>query len=338
MTANNHTQLDTVETTAFSNLPTNYREYRARHCEAELLRAESVYSHIDFSAKKSRSEKLKECRTLAWFARHSDTGEVRIISNACKLRWCPICSKAKQYYIQDVVCNWIKSLKHPKFMTLTMKHTDAPLDHQIKWLYKHFRLFRQGRAIAKYFKGGIWFFQLKISDKDTRFHPHLHVILDSEFIPKELLSLEWQKQTKTSKIVDIRAIFNVSKIADYVSRYCARPANLMDYSFEKAIEIVTVFHGKRLCGTWGSAKRLSLTGMKTTDRYKWVKVGRWKDVLAQSKFSDKAKYIIHCWQTGEPAVSDLKIGDYHQDDNPWIGRAPPNLGIEDINFNWESFK
>jgi len=338
MAAKNDSSVHPVETTASRHLPPDYQTYRRRSCETEWLRTEWLYSSIDETEGTARLDKLRECRKFAWFARNKHTGLVRVMSNACKLRWCPVCAKARTMHLMTQVGNWLHDVSNPKFATFTMQHTDAPLSHQIKWLYSHFRRFRQRKAIKPYIRGGIWFFQLKRSENSAQWHPHLHCILDADFIPQALLSAEWLAQTLTSSVVDIRAVRDVEKVAEYVARYCARPAQLSEFNDQDCIEIFSVFHGRRLCGSWGSGRLAELTSQPTEDRFDWLKIGSYKKVVAMQDTSARAKRIISCWLSQEPIEDGIKIRDLDEQMNGWIGRAPPDVGIEDLDFNWKGFE
>lgn len=327
-----------IETTAFEKFPANYQEYRKRNCSPEFERTKSIYQLVDSAEGSSRAEKLLSCRHIAWFARAISDGTVKVISSSCRQRWCPICSQAKSFQIREQVKNWLASVSAPKLCTFTMKHTTAPLAHQITWLYKHFRLFRQRKKIKPYIQGGIWFFQLKKSSTDNLWHPHLHCLLDSKFIPHSVLSSEWFKQTLTSDVVDIRVIRDPDDVADYVARYCARPAKLTDFTVKEGVEIVTVFHGRRLCGSWGTGKNAELSKKFVAEKSDYEKIGNWSLVVKRARFSIVARAILKAFKTGSVIPRGICIVQDPDSDEVWTGREPPDIGIEDCNFNWRSFK
>jgi hypothetical protein len=337
MTADESTSVHHIETSAAPTLPIDYRNWKSRHCESELLRTEILYQAVDITAGKSRVEKLRECRSVAWFARHMDTGKVRVISNACRLRWCPICSNARSMFLVGQVHEWLKTVKKPKFLTLTMKHTNASLEHQIKWLYAHFRKFRNSRKLLDSMHGGIWFFQLKRSKGSNEWHPHLHTVIDAEYIPQAELSQLWKATTGTSSIVDIRAVRSASKVAEYVSRYCSRPAKLSDFDEKEAIEIFTVFHGRKLCGTWGTGRKVSLRRPVCTDKDKWVRIGSWRAVIAQKDTLPRAKALIRAFMTNSEFPPGIVITEEKSIIEQYEASIIPSVGIEDLHGNFEEF-
>lgn len=286
-----------IETTACKPPPSSYQEFRRSKCEDEWQRTVELYSHIDSTEGSHRTDALGNCRTFAYFARNKESGKVRVISNACRLRWCPLCAAARSRNLQLTLQGWLESKKNPKFLTLTLKHSSAPLEHQVRFLYDHFRKFRQRLAIRKLVRGGIWFFQVKRSLKTGQWHPHLHCAIDSDYVPQSLLSSEWYKQTLTSDIVDIRVIRDAENTAGYVARYASRPAKLSDYKFNDSIEIFTVLHGRRLCGTWGTGKQMSLRPSKVSEASDWQKIGDYSTVVKRSVSIRSARKVLEAWQS-----------------------------------------
>lgn len=336
-TATVSTSVHTIETSVNRDPQTSYREWRSRFNPAELEATSRMYAELDIAEGTVRWQRFQECRKFAYFCRHKETGKVRVISSACRQRWCPICSQARSKYLSIQVESWIDKVKNVKLATLTMKHSTAPLSHQIKWLYHHFRQFRLRKEIRKKWHGGIWFFQLKRSKKTEEWHPHIHCVIDGDYIQQKKLSEIWQAQTGNSSIVDIRAIKQAGTVAEYVSRYCARPAKLSEYSDKEAIEINTVFHGRKLCGAWGTAKVVSFRHPRTKDSDKWQRIGSWKAIVTQLKTSFRALSVWKAFITNKSIPCLITIGN----ESPFSVNNSlslvPTVGIEDVNGNFEEF-
>lgn len=297
--AESPTQLDAVETTVNLTADVSYRSFRVASCLDELEATKELYAKIDSADNKSRSSALEECRKYAWFARNVETNRVHVVSNSCRLRWCPICSKARTSYIINNLSPWMMNRKVTRFMTLTMKHTDASLSDQIARLYSCFRTLRKHKWFKKHVSGGIWFFQVKLSPNRQNWHPHLHCIITGKYIPKMELSKLWLKITGNSKIVDVKMVRDPSDTATYVARYSARPAQLRHYHLALRIEIFAAMHGRRLCGSWGVAKGVSLSPPTSVESTKFVKLGSWSQVQHLRHSDIDAKTIYDCWIHGE---------------------------------------
>jgi hypothetical protein len=247
-----------------------------------------------------KTELLDSCRRRAWFVRHKETGQVRVVSNACRLRWCPLCSRAHQNLIEHNVKDWLKEAKQPKFLTLTLKHTEAQLAHQVDNLYRFFLRFRRLKEIRKSLHGGVWFFQIKRSESDYLWHPHLHCIIDADYMPHALLSKLWLRTTIGSSVVDIRSVKDDDTIAEYVARYCARPSELKHLGQFDCYELISSMHGRRLCGTWGTAKSIQLTAKCDPDKLAWTRVGDWSYVINMLNDDENARKIFNAWRTNTP--------------------------------------
>jgi hypothetical protein len=298
-------QLDSIETTADNRLPSCYNEQRFSKHLVELEAVKQMYSAVDKAKGSRHVQNLEECRKYAWFAANEKTGQVRVIANACHQRWCPVCADAKRMSIKESVSAWIKSVKRPKFLTLTVAHTSNPLDSQIEDLYRAFRLLRKRTKILEKIRGGVWFFQCKLSKNGQQWHPHLHIALDSDFIDKRLLSLEWFEATGNSYIIDIRAIKDPRKVAEYVSRYCAKPCSMSDFTENHRLEVATVLHGKRLCGTFGTGAQCHLKTGKCENIAEWHRLGNWTDIIINRYNDSRWQAVIKAWATGEGLERDL---------------------------------
>lgn len=271
-----------------------------RHsCQPEFLAAKLVYERLDKYSHRHRDQILQSCRAAAWFVRHYETGEVKIASSSCKLRWCPVCARARRAYIAHEVAEWLDGSDHPKFLTLTLKHTSAPLDHQVTHLYKFFRELRRRKEFAKAVTGGIWFFHIKKSKDDGRWHPHLHCLVTGLYIPQRLLRRLWIQVTYDSEIIDIRAVHDYDKASSESARYAACPGSLAGLSLEDATEMVEAMHGRRICGTWGTGRAVTLRPKPIEDRHMWMGVGRWQAVISDYKTNHNARAILYAWKMNQ---------------------------------------
>lgn len=206
--------------------------------------------------------------------------------------------------------SWFSTVKTPKFLTITIKHTDQPLGEQLTSLYSNWQRLRQLKVITKKCRGGIWFFQLCFNPKHNEWHPHLHCIIDSDYISHNYLSRQWLRLTGDSKVLDIRTVRDPKDVAAYVARYAARPAQLENLSAKRCIELVTSMHGKRMCGVWGSARGLSLRPHKLADADKWQRVGSYTTVLNTAAFDPASKAILDAYRLNRPLAADCYVSDY----------------------------
>lgn len=291
------TGLDTQETKDPQTFPDNYRQYKARSHSDELQATIELYQSGLLPTSERSLLALQECSSFAWFVRHAETGEVRVHSSKCRQRWCPLCAQTLANWRTMALIDYVTTLDRPKFVTLTLKHSHAPLKQQIDNLYESFKRLRKLKLINKTIHGGVWFFQVKRSKADGLWHPHLHIVADSDYIPKDELSRAWLSITHTSKIVDVRIIRNPAETARYVARYSARPANLAGLPLSRRVEVISSLAGRRLCGTWGTARSVPLKPPQSNDRNKWVNLGNWTLVINCQTVSAVARSIVKAWKT-----------------------------------------
>lgn len=298
ITTTNHefsSQLDSIETSIHHQLPSSYQDYRLDGLEDEWKNSIGLYARADQRDNKNRATNLLECRKYAWFYYNEKTGRVRCVANACRLRWCPICSRARFNLIRHSVQDWLQSVRNPKLLTVTLRHNSLSLSQQVSRLYTAFRNFRRHKNIRLPVRGGIWFFQVTRGKGDGDWHVHFHILLDSDFIPKQSLSLEWLIATGDSFIVDIRKINEPEKVSEYVARYCSRPAKLSEFSETDQDEMFNTLHGKRLYGSFGTGHNCRLQTQKTQDYNDWIKIGSWSDIINNVHTDKNCKAIARAF-------------------------------------------
>lgn len=297
----------TEQTTPHSARFSTYANLCRHPVYPEWLAAERVYGYLDANKDHSRVDRLRGCRRYAWFARHVDSGSVRIISNSCRLRWCPVCAKSRKNYIAHDLSEWIGKADHPKFLTLTLKHTKAPLFFQIRQLYNSFKSLRRLKLFKDSVPGGVWFFQVKKSKSDGLWHPHLHCLICGKYIAVRYLKRAWSKITKGSDIVDIRPVRDPAGAASDVARYAASPGTLVGLSLDDSCELVDAMDGRRICGAWGTGRAVSLRPPKVTDKAKWVNIGSWSAVLEQRSQDRNADAIWYAWCNGTVLPKGINV-------------------------------
>lgn len=288
------------ETSGRFALAESFQTHLASRNEIAFERGIDFYRAVDLEHTKNYRLKAMNCRCKAWFARSSRTGQVRVMSEACHLRWCFLCSQARRTYISQAVAKWIRDGKYRKFCTLTLKHTDAPLDFQIDKLYTCFQKLKKSKLFSSKVAGGVWFFQIKRTKTTGQWHPHIHCIISGLFLPQGQLSKVWKKITTDSTIVDLRMVRDPDKAANEVARYATAPANL---ETTEPVDYVTIFnalHKRRTAGTWGLRGKVSLTQPAADDKNEWVKLGSWGLIRDRQGSDENADLIIKAWQQDKP--------------------------------------
>jgi len=158
-------------------------------------------------------------------------------------------------------------------------------------------------------RGGVWFFQIHKSKADNQWHPHLHCVIDSPWLDKYALSAGWELVTKDSKIINIKEVRDESSMAEYVARYAARPSMLVDLADPDRLELMTCLHGRRLVGTWGNARTISLRPCKPPDAGDWKYIGQFTTVALMLGYDDRADAIWNAYKNDTECPDDCDLRD-----------------------------
>lgn len=266
-----------------------------------------LYDHVDRDKPWSRSDKLKVCRSGHWFVRHEESAEVRLATNACGLRWCPKCADARARYLAHNVGAWCETFDRPKFLTLTLRHNNSPLSEQVTFLYKAFRKFRLLKHFRENVFGGIWGLHVIKSVNDGLWHIHLHCLIHANYYAHANYKRMWSMVAEGSNIVDIRSIDDAVGAAYDVAGYAACPYDMSKNDTADNVTVYDALHGKRLCGTWGTAKGVPLRPGKLLDYDKWHNVGSLSVVQAFYNESPEAKAIADAWHNNTPLEAGVSV-------------------------------
>ena len=278
----------------------SYRGYLLKPRIESYRRALEIYAAVDGSFGGKFSSRLQSCRKFAWFVQSSITKKLRVMSSRCKLRWCPICRDVSRMIVTKSVEEWLQIQKYPKMITLTLLHSDDPLELQIKRLYDCFRKLRRRAYFQRLITGGVWFFQLKFNKQTEQWHPHVHCLVAGKFLPQSQLKYLWHKITGDSYVVDIRPVKDVEGCAREVARYATSPADITAVNLERALEIFEATKHRRICGSWGSARSLILKPTPLEDTGEWTKVADFYFINVKKEFDPKVRQFWKCFKTGEP--------------------------------------
>jgi len=185
-------------------------------------------------------------------------------------------------------------------LTFTLKHSDDPLNIQIDRLYDCFRKIRRRAFLSRRITGGVWFFQLKYNQTEQQWHPHIHCLVAGDFIPHTTLKSLWHKITGDSYVVDVRPVRDLENASTEVARYATSPADLTAVDLELALEVHYSTKNRRICGSWGTARQITLKPAKQEDQDEWFKVADFYFVNVQKNHSLSASEFWKCYRLDLP--------------------------------------
>ena len=235
---------------------------------------------------KSRVANFADCGATAYVYRDvADPTHFRLAGSSCRDRFCLPCSIDRS---RCLATNVLKTLgKRPaRFVTLTLRQTDAHLRDVLDKLYDNFRKLRARTFWKTRVKGGCAFIEVKYSAANDAWNVHLHAIVHGRFIPKRDLSREWRKLTGDSYIVDVRFVEDEARTGQYVTKYVSKPFNDTFLNRSELLDtVVTAMVGRRLCLTFGDWRGISLT--ESPNETDWISLGSFHDVVTKAAQGDR---------------------------------------------------
>ncbi len=235
---------------------------------------------------KSRVANFADCGSTAYVYRAADDpGRFRLGGSSCRDRFCLPCSIDRS---RCLATNVLKALgKRPaRFVTLTIRQTDAHLRDVLDKLYTCFAKLRTRSFWKQRVKGGCAFIEVKYSEANDGWNVHLHAIVHGQFIPKRGLSREWYKLTGDSFIVDIRLVEDEARTGRYVTKYVSKPFNDTFLNRSEFLDtVVNCMVGRRLCLTFGDWRGIKLT--ESPNETDWISLGSFHDVVTKAAQGDR---------------------------------------------------
>lgn len=235
---------------------------------------------------KSRVANFADCGATAYVYRAADDpAKFRLGGSSCRDRFCLPCSIDRS---RCLATNVLKALgKRPaRFVTLTLKQTDAYLGDVLDKLYDAFRKLRTRAFWKNRVKGGCAFIEIKYNAANDAWNVHLHAIVHGRYIPNRDLSREWHKITGDSFIVDVRSIDDEQRIGRYVVKYVSKSFNNTFLNRSEFLDtVMLVMVGRRLCLTFGDWRGISLT--ESPNDTDWISLGSFHDVVTKAAQGDR---------------------------------------------------
>lgn len=213
-----------------------------------------------------------------------------IHSNHCHSRWCTPCSRERAHRI---VGNLRVKLNDGdiRFLTLTVKHSDAPLTDQIDRIYAAFRKLRRTSFWKPAVDGGCAILEVKHSHATQQWHVHLHCLLDGRFLDHDYIKAEWWRITGDSYVIDIQHCTNADHASHYVVKYITKPVpSSVINKPDQLTEMIRAYKGRRLVLTWGSWRGVRLT--EPLDDTVWKSIASLPDLYRRRDAGNVDAYLV----------------------------------------------
>lgn len=219
-----------------------------------------------------RLDRFRSCGDAAWvYQSIKNPDRVKVCSDSCRDRWCRACQRDRSRIIAANLRNRLADLE-VKLVTLTLRHRDQPLRHQIDRLIESFRTLRRKPLWKDAIEGGVGFIEVKYKPQTDRWHPHLHVLCTGRWVHQGDLASTWHQITGDSFNVDIRLVRDLDRVAYYVVKYASKPIATVLYRHPRRLrDAIVALQGRHLCMTFGTFRGWKLTEQGDGDD--WVMLG-----------------------------------------------------------------
>lgn len=245
----------------------------------------------DLEKPRERLQRYARCGTHCRVVQSDeDPNRYATQSDTCHDRWCQPCATERARRIATHVRTHIAG-KRIRMVTLTLKHSDAPLSLQLDRLRDCLRILRRSSLWRTRVTGGCTMFECKWSHATEAWHPHAHLLIGGRYIPHSNLKKLWYAITGDSFIVHIRPCDSDAKAAAYVAKYVGKPwTGDVERSPHLLAQLIVALDRRRLCHTFGDWKGLRLS--EPIDTGTWHYVCDLDDLLARAKSREKEALMI----------------------------------------------
>lgn len=285
-----------------------------RHSGWARLRRLVVESLRRTGQPNSRIASFADCGSHSYVLQSVENRELyRLAGSACHDRFCLPCAKERSHAIALNVTEQLVA-KQSRFLTLTLKATDQPLDVTLDRLYAAFQTLRRRAFWKRRVTGGVAFLELKWIERTHHWHPHFHVLIEGRFIPYQRLKSLWYEITGDSFIVDIRLVRTSSEAARYVTKYASKPFNKSFSDRPNQLdEAVVALKGRKLVVTFGTWRGVILA--RHVSEGAWEQIGTLDSLLSQAAYGDETVRAILA------SITNRDLTDLY-------ARAPPPCDVK----------
>ncbi len=170
----------------------------------------------------------------------------------CRDRLCPLCAASRSGQVTDRIMSATANADALRFITFTVKSSDAPLREQLDRLTERYKALRKTDAWKRHVRGAIATVEVTFNRQTGQFHPHLHVIADGSYWDQKSIAYTWQIVTGDSCVVDIRAVRGRNNAAKYIAKYAAKPGDIASWPTDQINEYAAAIHRRRMLIATGS--------------------------------------------------------------------------------------
>lgn len=242
---------------------------------------------LALGAGKSRLDRFAQCGSHAVVVYSPTRDAYRIQCNHCHDRFCLPCAQARANCAAAAVAAHLATCPTPvRFVTLTLRHSQTPLADQIKRLYAAFANLRRSQLWRDRVNGGVAFLEIKYNPRSALWHPHLHMLVQTQWLPQKELAERWHAITGDSFIVDVRPIRDTGEVTSYCTKYATKPFDTAAFAVPAALlELMRALRHHRTMFTFGAWRGVSLTKWPAADEHPddWHTIARLDELIPKAQ-------------------------------------------------------
>ncbi len=189
--------------------------------------------------------KIRECGLTAKKMRCRGCGAEWIAPDRCHHRLCPQCGQIRALRLFNAH-KWLTGRPNLKHLVLTFKNTPGLSWETIPWMRSCFTRLRRRKLFARSWRGGVYSMEFTYS-KETGWHPHIHALVDGDFVPQVKIASAWREITGSSQVVWIAR----AKRSKQVLKYILKPGQDLLDDPAALDNFLTVIQGRHFVSGWG---------------------------------------------------------------------------------------
>lgn len=283
-------------------LTDNFRHSGWRH---NRERTYAAMLRVDFSH--ARLAAFAGCGSGLWVLRHKeDLQRFRVVADHCHDRFCVPCCGQRQAIIRRNLDHYLPNRPH-RFLTLTLRHQDEPLDYLLTRLYKCFKKLRGRRFWKDRVRGGAAFLEITYNAETHGWHPHLHCMLDGLYLDLGILRKLWLAITGDSHQVKINLIRTRREVVSYVTKYATKPVPPSVVQSDGALdEALKALRHRRTILTFGTWRNWKLTD--DPQELDWTSYGHLDAIRYRATDGDLlCQNILDMMKTADPHTGEFMV-------------------------------
>lgn len=208
-------------------------------------------------------ERFMQCGSGAVVEYSPSLCKARTRAHFCRNRWCLPCAKARAY-LDELKLRELVRGKVLRRVTLTVKsYRGEKLITALGRLERAWDILRKDEWFRSKVTGGVKTLEVKRGKLSGNWHPHIHLLLEGDFVKQQTLSGLWEQITEDSNNVYCELLRQgeqgEEQAVQYGTKYACKPVPEAIYrNPSDLLEAMDVLKGKRMfdyIGTWRKAKK-----------------------------------------------------------------------------------